>query len=102
MPTARYDKSKTSTRAYDWANGQKVAIGAAEADSAAIDAIEVMLRPDVRCFVTVGAGNPVAANAAGSIPIEAGESFHLQVNPGDKVSVIRASGDGSLYILPVA
>jgi len=101
MPAARYDKSKSSTRAYDWSIAQKVAFAGASAPSAAIDAVEVMLRPSARCFVAVGA-NPTAADAAGSIPLEAGESFHLQMTPGDKVAVIQSTGAGALYILPVA
>jgi hypothetical protein len=90
-----------TTRAYDWPDGQRIAVGAASAQSAAIDASEVMLRPSGRCFVKVGA-NPTAANAAGSIPLEAGESFHLQLSPGDKVAAIRDTADSFLYILPVA
>lgn len=101
MGTPRYDKSNRSTRAYDWANGQRVAVGVGSTPSAAIDAIEVMLRPSVRCFVVVGQ-NPTAVNAAGAIPLEAGESFHLQLNASDKVAVIRDTADGFLYILPVA
>lgn len=102
-----YDRSRGSTRAYRFADGQKLAIGAASVQSAAVDAIEVMLRASVRCFVKVGA-NPTAADAAGAIPLEAGESFHLQMTDDDgvpapamKVAVIQASGAGSLYILPV-
>jgi hypothetical protein len=104
MPTPRYDKSKLSTRGYDWVAGQKIAIGAAATDSTAIDSIEVMLRPSVRCFITVAAtaAEATAADAAGSIPLEAGESFHIQIPQGWFLSVIRATSDGWLYLLPVA
>lgn len=101
MGVTRYDKSDRSTRAYDWGIGQKVAIGTASAQSASIDAVEVMLRPSSRCFIAVGA-NPAAANAAGSVPLEAGESFHLQLASGDKVAVIQDTAAGFLYIMPVA
>lgn len=60
-----------------------------------------MVRPSSRCFIAV-APAPSAANAAGSIPLEAGESFHLQLNAGDKIAVIQDTAAGFLYILPVA
>ena len=95
------DRPGQTTRAYGWAAGQKLAVGAASAQSAAVAAVEVMLIASARCFVKVGA-NPTAADAAGSIPLEAGERFHLQIATGDKIAAIQATAAGSLYILPVA
>lgn len=97
---AKYDQSRKSTRLYDWPNGQKMAVGATTAASAAIDAIEVMICASARCFVTAGA-TPEAADAADSIPLEVGEKLHIQIEPGWKVAAIRDVADGDLYLLPV-
>ena len=102
MTATRYDMSKTSTRAYETASGQKVAIGDAHTESDPIDAIEVMLRPTVDCFVTVGEDPEASADNGASFPLWAGESFHLKISPGDRISVVRESLDGDLYIMPVA
>lgn len=88
-----------TTRAYDWANGQRVAVGAVSAQSAALPAGEVLLCAKERCFITFGA-DPTASAAAGSIPLEAGEKLHIQ-HPGGKIAVIRDVTDGFLSILPV-
>lgn len=91
-----------TTRAYDWANGQRIAVGVANAQSAALPAGEVMLATKERCFVTFDAADPVAAATAGSIPLEAGEKLHVQIpDGGGKIGVIRDTADGYLYILPV-
>lgn len=96
----KYFKHTLSTRKYAFAGVQRVAVAAAEADSAAIDALEVMLHASVKCHVRAGP-SPQAATASNGIPLEAGEKFHLQINEGDIVSVIRDSADGFLHIVPV-
>ena len=102
MPAVRYDKSRTSTRLYDWASGQKLTVTAASVRSTPIDSVEVMARPSVRGFLKVGDGTVEAANTAGSISLEAGESFHLQIAQGQCVAFIRDTADGVLFLLPVA
>lgn len=90
-----------TTRAYDYATGLSLAIGATSARSTAITATEVMLHASSRCFVRVGDSSVNAANGAGSFPLEAGEKFHLRITSGQRIAVIRDSADGALTILPV-
>lgn len=92
---------QTGTRKYDYADGQRVSVAAASAQSSAIDALEVLLHASVKCYVNVGT-NPTAVATGASIPLEAGEKFHLVLNARfDKVAVIRDSIDGYLHIIPV-
>lgn len=94
----------TTTRAYSDAAGQKITTaGAAQVRSATIFATEVMLAATVDGYFRVGDAAVVAADAAGSTPISAGEKFHRQINSGQFVSFIRdGATDGSLFIVPVA
>lgn len=94
----------TTTRAYADAAGQKITTaGAGSVRSAASNATEVMLHATVDGFFRVGDAAVVAADAAGSTPISAGEKFHRQISGGQFISFIRAgSTDGSLFIVPVA
>jgi hypothetical protein len=98
------DKLGRTTRAYDFGAGQRLTTsGAAPVRSAAISATEVLLQASVRGFVRVGDAAVAATVGAGSIPLEAGEKFHLQLAPGAFVSFIRdGTSDGSLTIMPVA
>lgn len=95
-----YSKSNLTTRRYAFTATQRLAVGATEVDSAAIDALEVCLHASTRCYVVAGTA-PQAATAAGGMPLEAGEKFHLQLTPGQIVSVIRDTADGFLHIIPV-
>jgi hypothetical protein len=94
------------TRALDWAvpgtGAQKLGIGASSTSSTAIPATEVLLHATVDCFFTVGSDPLTAANAAGSLPLLAGEKFTLRITSGQKVAVIRNVSSGDLFILPVA
>ena len=95
-------KQEQTTRQYDWANGQKVAVTATSAQSAALTSVsEVLVSVNTNMYITVGT-NPTAANAAGSFYIPSGTVFHLQVTAGQKIAAIRDTADGSIYILPVA
>lgn len=88
------------TRSYDWALGQKVDYTATNADSTAFDvATEVAVCASTDCYITVAVA-PTAAAAAGSIPLPANTIFHFQVPAGSKISAVRQTADGSLYILP--
>lgn len=84
------------TRAYG--PGQQVAVGATSAASTGLAATEVLLHASTRCFVRVA----TAATAAAGIPLEAGEKFHLRLNSGQQIHVIRDTADGFLNIVPVA
>lgn len=87
------------TRTYNYAAIQRVAVGSTAVDSAVITATEVMVYASTKLYILPGVG--VATNA-NSIPIEAGEKFHFRITSGQKISVIRDSADGYLYIIPVS
>jgi hypothetical protein len=94
----------TTTRAYDYAAGQRITTaGAGQVRSAAVAATEVLLHPSVRGFFRVGDSAVAAGVAAGSIPLAADEKFHLRITSGQFISFIRdGATDGSLSIVPVA
>lgn len=92
----------TTTRAYGYAAGQRITSVAAQTRSTAITASEVMLHASARCFFRVGDVTVVATVGAGSVPLEAGEKFHLRITSGEFISVIRDTADGNLTIMPVA
>jgi hypothetical protein len=103
-PEFRADKM-AGTRYYDWTlGGQRIVIGAASLQSAAIGVVgtnytnEVLLHASIKCYVKNGA-NPVVDNTG--IPLEAGEKFHMQITPGDKIAVIQDAAGGFLNIVPV-
>lgn len=87
------------TRTYNYAALQRVAVANAAADSGAITATEVMVYASTRCYILPGASG--TATSANALPIEAGEKFHFRITSGHKISVIRDTADGFLYILPV-
>lgn len=87
------------TRAYG--TTERIAIGDETGQSSAIAATEVMIHASVRCFVKTGA-DPAAVSNGDSIPIEAGEKFHMRITSGHKVAVIRDTVDGYLHVTPVA
>lgn len=92
---------REGTRAYDFAAAQRIAVGVASGQSAAVNADEVLLHATTACFFSVGS-NPTASNGAGSIPLEAGEKMHLRIKAGSLIAVIRNSADGHLFIAPCA
>lgn len=87
------------TRAYNYASIQRITAVTTATLSSEITATEVMVYASTKCYVLPGT-TPVATNA-NSIPIEAGEKFHFRITSGQKISVIRDSVDGFLYIIPV-
>lgn len=93
----------TTTRAYDFAGGQRVTTnGAGQVRSAVVLSAEVLLHASVRGFFRVGDAAVVASVGAGSIPLESGEKFHLRLVSGQFVSFVRdGASDGSLTIMPV-
>jgi hypothetical protein len=94
----------TTTRAYDFAAGQRLTTaGSGQVRSAAVAAAEVLLHASVRGFFRVGDAAVAAGVGAGSIPLAADEKFHLRITAGQFISFVRdSSSDGSLTIMPVA
>lgn len=79
----------------------RLAVTSASAQSAAITATEVMVHASTRCFIKSGA-SPTAVANGDSIPIEAGEKFHMRITSGHLIAAIRDTADGYLHITPVA
>lgn len=94
----------TTTRAYDFASGQRLTtVGAGQVRSTAVAASEVLLHASVRGFFRLGDGTVSASVGPGSIPLAADEKFHLRLISGQFVSFVRdGASDGSLTIMPVA
>lgn len=89
-------KFEQTTRRYIFTTIQRVAVGATSADASPVETTEVLLHPTVDCFVNIG-----GAATTSKLPLVGGEKFHLQLEPGSTISVIRASTDGYLFIIPV-
>lgn len=89
-----------TTRKYDWADGQAVAISGTTAPSTAIAADEVLLSSTTNVWITV-ASAPVATKGAASLYLAAGVPLHIQIIPGQKVAGIQDSAAGTLTIIPV-
>ena len=107
-PTAAVDaagnalgQTVATTRAYNYAVGQRLTVTAASSRTSAITATEVMLHASHRMWVRVGNSSVNASNGAGSFPLEAGEKFHLRITSGERVAAIRDAEDGLLTIMPV-
>lgn len=96
LPVALPGLATVGTRAYG--EGQRIAVGETSAATAGLAATEVLLHAKTACYVRVG----TAATLAGGIPLEAGEKFHLRLNSGQQIHVIRDAADGFLHIVPVA
>jgi hypothetical protein len=103
LPVAVPDLA-TTTRAYAYADGQRITTsGAGQVRSTAVAATEVLLHASVRGFIRVGDSSVAASVGAGSIPLAADEKFHLRLGSGQFISFVRDSAsDGSLTIMPVA
>jgi len=83
----------------NWATGAVVAIGAASAQSAAIQARVVLVCADQNCWVSIGA-NPTASIGAGSVFLAAGAFVTLPIQPGQRVAVVQQSVAGNLSVIP--
>ena len=95
---------RIGTRAYGAT--QRIAVATASTSTGAVVTLpkgEVMVQADTDCFIQIGTGGSAAtATATTSIPLVAGEKFHLQAPTGQFIAVIRKTADGFLYITPVA
>jgi hypothetical protein len=86
---------REGTRRYSFF--EKVAVSSTSAQSAALtECDEVLLCATKAMWVTLG--SDPTATTSNSIPLIAGEKFHLRVTPGYKIAAIRDSEDGSLVI----
>ena len=101
------DPTGTGTRAYDWANGLRQAVGSASTAAVALPALgtsrEVMFHASGRCFIRLGDSGVAAATvAAGQLVMEAGERFHIRLPVGmTHFRVIRDTTDGFLNVAAV-
>lgn len=87
---------KQGTRAYGFF--EKLSVSSSSAASSALSGIdEVLLCATEAMWITTGASP--TATTANSIPLIAGEKFHMRVNPGTKIAAIRDSTDGALVIM---
>lgn len=89
----------------DFANGQALAFATVSATSAPIDADcdrAVFLCPSETCWITVGAGTPVAVAGAGSKRIPGGAMVYQIVPAGSAIAAIQESAAGTLCVLPAA
>ena len=88
---------------YDWtlANAQRLVTGTTDAAATAVTSGGPYLlhAKGAAMYVRV---NAAAGNAAGSMPLEAGEKFHIALNAGDIVHAIQDTAAGALFILPAA
>ena len=77
---------------------QKVDYTASAANSSAIsDQVRyVRLYATTDCFITIS--NPVVTATTAATPLAAKDYEVFKVAPGNIISVIRSSGNGSLYI----
>jgi hypothetical protein len=84
-------------------NPPVVAIGAASAQSSAVDATtkRIVLSASSACWVAIGADPTAAANTAGSFYLAAGaQSYPIKVTSGvTKIAVIQDSATGYLSII---
>lgn len=94
--------NESPTRRYLFASGQRLTTsGAAAVRSVALPQCErVCLHASGRGFFRLGGSTVTATVGAGSMPLEAGEKFHIDVEAGEFISWIRdGSVDASLTII---
>lgn len=92
--------SPLPTRAYDFAAGQRPAVSGTSNRITLARTPEVLLTANTRCFVRLGDSTVTATAGAGSIPIENGEKFHLQLNGATHLAVIQDTAAGFLTVVP--
>ena len=95
------NQRELTTRAYNWAGAERVATGATSAQNAdVLGSREILVFATEDTWITFGNDPVAAADTAGNLLLLAGEKYHLQVNPGDKLAAIQDSAAGSLHINP--
>ena len=83
----------------DFDNGQKVTIAVSANSSDPINAKGAWFSASQPCFVRIGP-SPTASDAARSIRLPQDCIVFWTFDVNDRVSVIRESVDGALYIIP--
>jgi hypothetical protein len=83
----------------NFASGTIVTLGAASAQSAAINSRVVLLSANQNCWITASA-NPTAAKAAGSLYLAAGQILFMAITPNWKIAGLQDSAAGSLCVIP--
>lgn len=84
---------------WDYSKGQKISFSSSAVLSAVFDFPLILLHATERCFIQIGQ-NPVAADAAKSRPLVSEKDWAETVTVGQRLSVIRDTEDGVLFIVP--
>jgi hypothetical protein len=102
------DTAAAGTRAYNFDQATRTAVGATSSSAQAIGALaasrEVMLIASTRCFIRFGASTVTAANAtdANLLVLPADAMFHMRLPSGvTHYTVIRDTADGFVRFVPV-
>jgi hypothetical protein len=102
------DTAASGTRAYNFAQATRTAVGATSSAAVAIGTLsasrEVMLVASTRCFIRFGTSTVTAANAtdAALLALPADAMFHMRLPSGvTHYTVIRDTADGFVRIVPV-
>jgi hypothetical protein len=107
-PVPVTDTAASGTRAYNFDQATRTAVGATSSSAQAIGTLaasrEVMLIASTRCFIRFGTLSVGAANAtdANLLPLPVDAMFHLRLPSGvTHYTVIRDTADGFVRIVPV-
>lgn len=84
---------------WNYAAGQRLSFGAVASESVVINSPLVRLIATQDCLYTVGE-TPDASDTAGSVFLPQHQIWAETITPGQKLSVIRHSTDGVLFIIP--
>jgi hypothetical protein len=102
------DTAASGTRAYNFDQATRTAVGATSSAAAAIGTLsasrEVMLITSARCFIRFGTLSVGAANAtdANLLVLPADAMFHMRLPSGvTHYTVIRDTADGFVRFVPV-
>lgn len=77
---------------------QRVAVGAVASQSGAIGVPIVVVYANTACWVSFGTNPTAVANDGSAVFIPAGLTRTCRVNIASKISVIRDTADGYLYV----
>jgi hypothetical protein len=107
-PVPVTDTAAAGTRAYNFDQATRTAVGATSSAAVAIGTLsasrEVMLITSTRCFIRFGASTVTAANAtdAALLVLPADAMFHMRLPSGvTHYTVIRDTADGFVRFVPV-
>jgi hypothetical protein len=83
----------------DTSLGVKLTITSTATTSSALTAGVYYIGNSVACYIAIGA-NPTATNGATNLPLFGPSLIPFMIKSGHKISVIRDTADGSLWIVP--